>query len=1016
MSDCLTPEFEYGLKQLDMLEPDYPGSSGLVLVGQSPPNHHEYISLEKAGEYGVDAVYFRRFGNGRASIPQIYLYDFTQNKKNEDEIGELHRKLWNSGRVPLFFIFTKTEIKIFNCLKPPEYDEENERIISSPMVIIYLAAVVQRELDKLKEFSARQFDNGAFWESSSYKDKFKLNESSYETLLDHLKEKRDAILRQKILDKPIIDKLLMMSILVKYLEERKDREGKSVFPPDFFTRFADGAKRFTDVFKKKGACLGLFDYLSKHFNGEIFKWKDANEQNQLRQTDLTPFVDFFEARTRPSGQKTLWPLYSFNDLPIELISNIYEEFLGGNNKGVVYTPPYLVHFLVDETMPLAEPKINFKILDPACGSGVFLVGVYKRLIDWWRIQHNWETPGLYSLKLLLKENIYGVDVEEEAVQLATFSLSLALLDELSPRVIWEELKFDDLKNKNLFVEDFFKLIYSKQLTGTFDLVIGNPPFIEKFTTPSAVEIEAGQKKKRFQIIHEAEQKKQFQILTEIAKKRKHVQIPNNQLALLFLEQAMAVCKPKGLVCLIMPAGPFLYNNDSSCFRSYYFLTYHVKQILDFTALSEVLFSSANVATLCIFAKKEEPESKNNVLHVTFRRTKASKEKLYFELDHYDFHYISYRDALSDKWIWKANFLGGGRLHHLISTLSNLRKLGDYLDEKERNEGWVIKEGFILSDSKDVERFESLENRIGSLSKQELAEYEKLKKVCQKADYLTGKKTLPTDAFTEKGIDESQINILHETYFLRPRKEKIYEGPHILIKELIGRFSIPIAFRKEFLSFKNSIIGIHAPENQADELKKLEKRIKHSRVYLFFAAAHSGRYMINKATSLLKGDIENLPYPENEKELKLPDIEEILVDDVLEYMLDFRRRGEKSNALKPVKPQHLLQFAEIYCSILNSVYKEFKPSDPIVLDSSICFPFYYSKKPLILGGDKDKLESHMRLLVHKKVGENLRITRILRIYDENIIYLVKPKQVRYWLRSVAIRDADDTFADLVKQGY
>ncbi len=68
------------------------------------------------------------------------------------------------------------------------------------------------------------------------------------------------------------------------------------------------------------------------------------------------------------------------------------------------------------------------------------------------------------------------------------------------------------------------------------------------------------------------------------------------------------------------------------------------------------------------------------------------------------------------------------------------------------------------------------------------------------------------------------------------------------------------------------------------------------------------------------------------------------------------------------------------------------------------------------GDIDQFEYHLNQLVHKKFGKYLRITRVIRIYDQNVIYLVKPKQVRYWLRSVAVRDADETFEDLVKQGY
>jgi hypothetical protein len=175
-------------------------------------------------------------------------------------------------------------------------------------------------------------------------------------------------------------------------------------------------------------------------------------------------------------------------------------------------------------------------------------------------------------------------------------------------------------------------------------------------------------------------------------------------------------------------------------------------------------------------------------------------------------------------------------------------------------------------------------------------------------------------------------------------------------------------------------------------------------------------MIGRATAILKKDIESLPYPEDETELELTETEQILVDDVLDYMLDFRRNGEKSVGEKPVNDYQLQQFSEIYCKVLNSVYKEFQPYDPLQTNSFICFPFYYKDKPQIMTGSMDELENDLYELIQNNTSTNSRIVRMLRVYENNTIYLIKPKQTRYWLRSVAIRDADDTFADLVVQGY
>jgi hypothetical protein len=140
-----------------------------------------------------------------------------------------------------------------------------------------------------------------------------------------------------------------------------------------------------------------------------------------------------------------------------------------------------------------------------------------------------------------------------------------------------------------------------------------------------------------------------------------------------------------------------------------------------------------------------------------------------------------------------------------------------------------------------------------------------------------------------------------------------------------------------------------------------------------------------------------------------------VDDVLKYIVDFRRKGENSNAVKPVTDTILKEFGTIYCKVLNSVYNDFKPANPIKTDSFICFPFYYKEKPKLLE-NYSNFENHLKMLSEKEIGTNLRITRILRLYENNIIYLIKPNQIRYWMKSTAVRDADETFDDLVKQGY
>ncbi|MBN2396092.1 MAG: N-6 DNA methylase [Candidatus Atribacteria bacterium] len=973
-------DFNSWLKNFDMSSEN----SGLIVAKdfQKIKNPYERVALQAAKKYEVTAVYFRRFDNGRPPIPQIYIYDYTQEeKKDKHQIAELHRRLWNAGQVPLFFIFTKTDVKIFNCLRQPDFSKDREEIQYTPfktLDAIKIASHIESEIETLRNFSAKNFDNGIFWETPIYQKDFQFNNSAYEKLLKELKVAKEEIIKQNIIPKSIAQKLLVMSILVKYLEERKDEDGKTVFTQgseNFFNQFG-GASNFIEVLRIKGACLRLFDKLSEHFNGEIFKWDDKEERDQLEKADLSRFSLFLEGKTE-GYQYVLWRLYSFNDLPIELISNIYEDFLE-YKSGVVYTPPHLVNFLIDECMPLEKPKQDFKVLDPACGSGIFLVAAFKRMVYWWMSQNGWKTPNsenLEELKNLLKKNIYGVDVNPEAVRLTVFSLCLALCDMLSPKVIWEKLRFDVLSDTSVFSRDFFELVQNNIIQKHFDLVIGNPPFV---TIPRS-ESECAQ-------------------TIESTRQNIRPEIPNKQIALLFLDQVITLCKPKGLLCLILPSSAFLYNTHSIDFRKWFFENYNVPQIIDFTHIARILFKKrisggADHATLAIFAQNISPDE-NDILHVTVRRTKAVKEKLFFEIDKYDFHYVPKKLALTDKLIWKSNYLGGGRIHYHVSRLAALRSLGKYINIK-KHDGWVSGEGYIG----------------GSKSEQPKENF-------KTADYLTGKKTFPPDAFSDKGIDESQIYILKEKYFNSPRKRELFMAPLLLMKEIVNKKSMIIKLLNEDFAFNHRIIGIHVPQDHINELKKIEQRLNNNKIYPFFITAFSSEYLVTKATSCLKRDIDHLPYPEDEKQLELSEVEQILIDDVLDYFREFRSKGENSKAVKQTSIKQLEQFGELYCKILNSIYKKFKPSKPIFFNSGslVCYPFYYEEQPVI-SISEDDIENHLnKLLVETRERANLRIIRILTLYEENVIYLVKPNQLRFWLRSVAIRDADETAFDLFSQGY
>jgi len=993
MNGLTDQAFKRNLYEMELLSPDGEESSLYFVADRgAAQDPHIRVALETAVSYEADAVFFRIFPDGdkRAPVPQIYVYsDTSLCSIKQAKHASIHKRLWNAGVVPLALIFTPEQIKTVNCRQEPRVDSDTYAPIFTPFEALEKLVVIDRTC------VAREITAGTFWENPSFKNDFALENTAYYKLLCHLKNFRNDLLTHSPLSEQTLNRILVMAILMKYLNDRRDSAGNGVFQPAFFKQFSSstvvGDVDLVTLFRENGGCVRLFENLSAHFNGGIFELSEE-EKLELRAADLSQIADFLQGDQEPSGQGLFWPLYSFEDLPVELISNIYEEFLAEKEKGVVYTPPMLVDLLLDQCLPLAAGTLSWKILDPACGSGIFLVGAFKRLIQCWRVANEWRKPALQDLQAILKDCVFGFDKSPEAVLISVFSLSVALCDELDPLVIWNTLRFDNLRKKNLIAKDFFEVVRSNEPTDHFDLVIGNPPFESKLTTEAAIAVEAEASKKR-------------------------PKLPDAQLALLFLEQAYRMLKKEGRICLIQPAGPLLYNINALSFRKYLFDNFAIDQVFDFTALEGILFSRAQVAAAAILGSNTAP-STDNVLHITFRRTRTIKDKVLFELDAYDFHWLSRKAAGSSKYAWKANLLGGGRLHRVINRLfSDVPTLGEYLEEKRKTASWQFAEGYSIGCGSYLNKSPSPQSHV-ELTPEQRMELFKLKRTPKLASWITGELNLPAEALTRKGIDWQAMAPCKDLFFeeTRPKVKEIFLKPHVLIREVAEGGSIPARYVDKDLVFTKQVIGVHAPEKDSDKLLELASRLNDSGVYGVLAAVISSRMLVGRASSLLKSDIMALPYPEQMHEFVLNPWEQALIDDVGNHFIDFRRNGENSSILDVANDDDLAAFGEMYCSTLNTVYKKFRPLTPVISDMFVFYPFCFGDAPAFDLPDAKKIVSFLRELLHRQHSSRLFVNRILRIYEQNVTFLIKPAQRRYWLRSIALRDADETMTDLLEQGY
>jgi methylase of polypeptide subunit release factors len=920
------------------------------------------FALETAKKkFNADAVYFRHFSDGRGNIPQLYLFDFTHKSITTEDKNRIHIQMWNGYQVPAYIIIEKSSVSIFDSRKRPKEDNED-----------YTKELLTLTGQALRDFRAKDFDNGLFWDEQDEKKDFRFEESATRDLIRGLKEVYLDFQKESGLDKHVALKLLVQSLLIKYLEERDEKSASGYFAVAYFKKHFQ-CSNFCDTIRA-GKLLDLLDQLAKDFNGKIFEWDRETEivqRNAIQHTEVRRLADYLDGKIQ-NNQYVLWRLYSFSHLPVEVISSVYEELLT-DSKDIVYTPEMIVSTLVDECMPLKQPQENFKIIDVSCGSGIFLVKTYKRIVQWWRYNEWKKTgklvkPSLSVLKELLLKSIHGIDIEQDAIRLSVFSLALAILDEvdLDPPT-WGKLKFPDLSN-NIITQDFFNFITAKP-KADFDLVIGNPPF----NLPSV----NGKEPSR---------KKYFEGLKQSIGYKSEISIPDENPALHFLVQSLQLLKKDAVLCLIQPSGPILYQKDQS-FKKELFSQINLLQIIDFTKLADKLWGRRNVATAAVFIQKSKPDNED-VLHLVANRTFSNSNRLFLEFDHYDFHFVSKHSAINNSYAWKANLFGGGRLVDLLEKLNNLRNLEEFLELKKKS-GWVIGEGFIEKGDRNI------------------------------AEYITGKDFLPTEYFTENGIQITTFPKCTLLYFHRPRKKELYTPPHLLIRKVLGKDNLITQYSDNYLTFLSDIFSIHAPKNQREELIKLGNYLKDNDYLLrFFILATSSRVKIIKATSLYDEDILTIPYPEN-NEIKLSDTERIIISDSMNYFLNMNLENSLE---KPTSDNNIYKFNEIFCKTLNSIYKKEKSFQLFkIIDAGKYYALHFEYTSETLTPKQEKitdLEQYIEEAIPTRNDnqQKVHIQRIIKAYGQDSIILAKPKQLRYWLPSIALRDADETFADYIKSRY
>lgn len=284
------------------------------------------------------------------------------------------------------------------------------------------------------------------------------------------------------------------------------------------------------------------------YNSGLFHFTEEKDISLSADT-LTPGLKVDDGKLKKIIDGLYYPdcPYEFSMISTEILGNIYEQFLGkvirltdGHQAkvedkpevkkagGVFYTPQYIVNYIVENTVgELLKGKTpnkvsELRIVDPACGSGSFLLGAYQKLLDWHVDYYsNLDQPpknviyigkdGIPKLtiqekKRILLNNIYGVDIDSQAVEVTKLSLLLKVLEDENKDVLEAQQKLiqeralpylgdnircgnsligtDILEQQDLTDDEVFELnpfdweIEFSDIfeTGGFDAVIGNPPY------------------------------------------------------------------------------------------------------------------------------------------------------------------------------------------------------------------------------------------------------------------------------------------------------------------------------------------------------------------------------------------------------------------------------------------------------------------------------------------------------------------------------------------------------------
>jgi len=990
----------------------------------------------------LDAIYFTD------TCPVIYIKQL--NDYNPTVIIELQKRFWNECRTPLTLIITPQIIKILdNYAKPVNNPNETSKIEKIEF------KTTDEELERLADLLKQsKLDSEKVLGNTLH---LNTNQRVDKKLISQLREARKKLHDKFKLEFSTIHDLLGRSLFTLYLEQRGILTKEDI---KLETQVSDNFFDLLNNYPQETYIL--FDFLKEKFNGDLFPItpKEVNVVSKNPKILNLIYECYTHETDLKTGQKYLFNLFDFKHIPIELISAIYEEFMsdedekknviidygekGKKELGAYYTPQMLVEFIYNEVLPMpskTDYNYNIKILDPACGSGIFLAEGFKRIIERWKFAHRQNELSEKTLKGLLFNNIYGIEIHPEAIKITAFSLYLTFLHHMNPKEILRKVKFDPLvfwtKQEEVKQRDGQKSGLNLLQASTFiregkafkenpvekvnaffntqfNIVIGNPPW-KSGNVDEEIKTWANQEG--------------WDIERDIIKG--------------FLAYSPAIA-PNATIALIASA-KVLFNTSGTDdkFRYRFFSENKVTVIANFSIVRQVLFEKAKqAAALIIYAnrKQKEIDPTESIIYCVPQKSSPIHNRNTITIDASEIKFLPIQEVLKFKSkIFKIAMYGNIQDLRFINKLNKIKSIVEITTEKERGIGLKIK------GPKDVKNNDHLKNHI----------------------------FIPSDAINPFYIPQCDnfkpLGMALNKY--RFNDHNIFDAPIILINEGSKKSDICVSYSDYNCIYPNSVYGVSLKGKSIKYHKALTLCLNSSLAKYFFISISSSwgidrsRVLNKEAVSFPAitekfsakainqleqyfDSLKNLIIGEGDftkrdseihkiqflvdkiiyDELKITVNEQILIENILYYSNVIKEKFTNIGANKPVIVNtDIRQYSQLYLEVIN---KHFKDSairlraeifpDSNMHDELVFVKFIFdknnSRKKSIEESDT-KISNVLHQIneyTFKEYSASIYYRRIIKYDLKNEFYLLKPNQKRFWTKAIALNDADNLIVEILNQ--